>query len=220
MDKYISASLSAGIMHPSSSVAAEGSFFVDKKDKTLCPCIDYRGLKVINKEKNRYPLPLNSSAFKLLQGAKMFTKLEKKAYHLEGGQREGEKWKTAFNTPSGHYEYLVSPKGITNFPAVFHTVVNNVLFDTLNSFEFVTWMTSLSPPQKRRHMMIMLPGPPAAPQPGVSSTSQQYHSWALITSQNSIQMDPAKVCAVTSSLLLPVENSYNVSLALMIFIDS
>ncbi|KAF7640940.1 hypothetical protein LDENG_00004270, partial [Lucifuga dentata] len=41
MDKYINDSLAAGIICPSSSPAGVGFFFVEKKDKSLHPCIDY-----------------------------------------------------------------------------------------------------------------------------------------------------------------------------------
>ncbi len=67
MNKYVQDSLAAGIIRPSSSPAGAGFLFVDKKDKSLRPCIDYRGLSDIT-VKNRYPLPLISSAFELLQG--------------------------------------------------------------------------------------------------------------------------------------------------------
>lgn len=82
---------------PSSSPAGAGFFFVKKKDGSLHPCIDYRGLNDIT-VKNRYPLPLMSSAFELLQGARFFTKLDLcNAYHLVR-IKEGDEWKTAFNT--------------------------------------------------------------------------------------------------------------------------
>lgn len=66
METYINDSLAAGIIRPSSSPAGAGFFFVVKKDTTLRPCIDYRGINDIT-VKNRYPLPLISSAFELLK---------------------------------------------------------------------------------------------------------------------------------------------------------
>lgn len=49
---------------------------------------------------------------------------------------KGEEWKTAFNTHLGHFEYLVVPFGLTNAPAVFQALVNDVLRD-FNHFVFV-----------------------------------------------------------------------------------
>lgn len=99
---------------------------MDKKDKTLRPCIDYCGLNNIT-IKNKYPLPLLTSAFEPLQGSVIFSKLDlRNAYHLVR-IREGDEWKTAFNTPMGHFEYLVMPFSLTNAPAVFQALVNDVL---------------------------------------------------------------------------------------------
>ncbi|XP_072906357.1 calpain-2 catalytic subunit-like [Hemitrygon akajei] len=92
----IQKSLAAGIIQPSSS-PADASFFFFEKDGSLRPCIDYRGLNEIT-DKNRYPLPLMTLAFELLQGASVFTKLDLiNTYHLVH-IREGDEWKTAFNT--------------------------------------------------------------------------------------------------------------------------
>jgi len=136
MEKYISDSLAAGIIRPSSSPAGAGFFFVGKKDGSLRPCIDYRGLNNIT-VKNTYPLPLMSSAFERLQGASLFTKLDlRNAYHLVR-IREGDEWKTAFNTPRGHFEYLVMPFGLSNSPAVFQALVNDVLRDMIDQFIYV-----------------------------------------------------------------------------------
>ncbi|KAL0148088.1 hypothetical protein M9458_056628, partial [Cirrhinus mrigala] len=136
MEKYISDSLAAKIIHPSSSPAGAGFFFVKKKDGSLRPCIDYRGLNGIT-VKNTYPLPLMSSAFERLQGASFFTKLDlRNAYHLVR-IREGDEWKTAFNTPRGHFEYLVLPFGLSNAPAVFQALVNDVLRDMVDQFIYV-----------------------------------------------------------------------------------
>ncbi|XP_056324803.1 uncharacterized protein LOC130237804 [Danio aesculapii] len=136
MEKYISDSLAAKIIRPSSSPAGAGFFFVKKKDGSLRPCIDYRGLNAIT-VKNTYPLPLMSSAFERLQGASFFTKLDlRNAYHLVR-IREGDEWKTAFNTPRGHFEYCFLPFGLSNAPAVFQALVNDVLRDMLDQFIYV-----------------------------------------------------------------------------------
>ena len=136
MEKYIGESLAAGLIRPSSSTAGAGFFFVGKKDGGLRPCIDYRGLNSIT-VKNRYPIPLISSAFATLQKARFFTELDlRNAYHLVR-MREGDEWKTTFNTPRGHYEYLVMPFGLMNAPAVFQALVNDVLRDVINHNVFV-----------------------------------------------------------------------------------
>lgn len=81
----------------------EGFFFVEKKDKTLLPCIDYRASNKIT-VKNKYILPLLTSSFKLLQDAIIFTKLDlQSTCHLERIW-EGDEWKTAFNTHLRHFE--------------------------------------------------------------------------------------------------------------------
>lgn len=69
-------------------------------------------------------MPLIDSAFEPLQQAKVFSKLDlRNAYHLvrikEGG-------KTAFNTPLGYFEYQVMPFDLTNAPAVFQNLVNDL----------------------------------------------------------------------------------------------
>lgn len=51
--------------------------------------------------------------------------------------QHGDKWKTAFNTPKGHYEYLVMPFRLTNAPAVFQALINDVLWDMLNQLDVV-----------------------------------------------------------------------------------
>ena len=61
-------SLVSGIIRPSSSPAGVGFFFVDKKDGIFHPCIDYQGLNNIS-VKIRYPLPLLSFAFSILQSS-------------------------------------------------------------------------------------------------------------------------------------------------------
>ena len=136
MRNYIAESLLSGIIRPSSSPLGAGFFFVAKKDGGRRPCIDYRGLNDIT-VKNKYPLPLISSTHEPLTHARVFTKLDlRNAYHLVR-IREGDEWKTGFNTHLGHFEYLVMPFGLSNAPGVFQALVNDVLRDMLNVFVVV-----------------------------------------------------------------------------------
>lgn len=45
---------------------------------------------------------------------------------------ETDEWKTAFNTPPSHLEYLVMPFGLTTASAVFQGLMNDVLQNYLN----------------------------------------------------------------------------------------
>ncbi|KAI2647070.1 Transposon Tf2-6 polyprotein [Labeo rohita] len=113
MEEYVAEGLRAGTIRPSSSPAAAGFFFVKKKDG------------------NRHPLPLTNTALDALSGARFFTKLDlRSAYNLVR-IREGDEWKTAFITPTGHYETLVMPFGLCNSPSVFQQFISDVLRDIL-----------------------------------------------------------------------------------------
>ncbi len=113
MEEYIKEALHQGFIRPSTSPAASSFFFVAKKDGGLRPCIDYR---VLNDQtvKFAYPLPLVPAALEELRGACIFSKLDlRSAYNLIRIRR-GNEWKTAFVTPTGHYEYRVMPYGLSN----------------------------------------------------------------------------------------------------------
>ncbi|KAK3519563.1 hypothetical protein QTP86_000840 [Hemibagrus guttatus] len=123
--------LAQGYIRPSTSPAASSFFFVAKKDGGMRPCIDYRALNKIT-VKFRYPLPLVPSALEHLRGATVFNKLDlRSAYNLIR-IREGDEWKTAFVTPTGHYEYLVMLYGLINAPSVFHDFMHEVLREFLH----------------------------------------------------------------------------------------
>ncbi|KAK3541219.1 hypothetical protein QTP86_016809 [Hemibagrus guttatus] len=131
MEEYIKEALAQGYIRPSTSPAASSFFFVAKKDGGLRPCIDYRALNQIT-VKFRYPLPLIPGALEHLRGATIFTKLDlRSAYNLIR-IRKGDEWKTAFITPTGHYEYLVMPYGLANAPSVFQDFIHEVLREFLH----------------------------------------------------------------------------------------
>ncbi len=111
-------------------------FFVKKKDGGLRPCIDCRCLNDIT-IKFRYPLPLVPATLEQLCRAKYYTKLDlRNAYNLIRIW-EGDEWKMAFSTTSGHYEYLVMPFGLANSPWVFRSFINDIFCDMLDRWVIV-----------------------------------------------------------------------------------
>lgn len=90
----------------------------------------------------------------------MFTKLDlRNTYHLVR-IRAGDEWKTAFNTPRGHYEYLVMTFGLSNAPAVFQGMINDVFRDFVHRFVFVylddILIFSRDLSKHRRHVQLVL----------------------------------------------------------------
>ncbi|KAK1805017.1 hypothetical protein P4O66_019378, partial [Electrophorus voltai] len=66
-----------------------------------------------------------------LRGARYFMKLYLcSAYNLIW-IKEGDEWKTAFSTSTGHYEYLVLLYGLATAPSIFQAYINEVLREFL-----------------------------------------------------------------------------------------
>lgn len=133
MEDYIRENLAKGFIHQSKSPLSSGFFFVKKKDGSLRPCIDFRALNKIT-VKNTYPLPLISVLFDQIRGASVSSKIDLQGAYNLIRIREGDEWKTAFSTHSGHFKYLVMLFGWSNVPAVFQDFINDVLRPFMGKF--------------------------------------------------------------------------------------
>ena len=101
---YIEANLASSFIRPFKSPASTLILFVRKKDGSLYLCVDYQGLNNLT-IKNCYPLALIDELLDCLGRAKHFTQLDlTNAYH-QIRIWKGDKWKTAFQTQYGHFEY-------------------------------------------------------------------------------------------------------------------
>lgn len=129
LDKFLDEHLCTGRIRPSKSPIASPFFFVKKKDGSLRPVQDYRKLNDIT-IKNRYPLPLVSEVVHKLRGARYFTKLDVRWGYNNIRLHAGDEWKAAFTTNRGLFEPLVMFFGLTNSPATFQTMMNE-LFQNL-----------------------------------------------------------------------------------------
>ncbi|QRW18405.1 Retrotransposable element Tf2 protein [Rhizoctonia solani] len=136
LKETIEKQLKAGLIQPSKSPMASPILFVKKKNGKLRMCVDYRRLNSMTK-KNVYPLPLPQNLIEKLQGAKIFSKFDLKAGYNLVQIKEGDKWKTAFKTKYGLFEYLVMPFGLTNAPAVFQDMMNEIFQDLLDVYVII-----------------------------------------------------------------------------------
>ena len=101
---YIETHLKTGFIRPSKSPAGAPILFDKKPDGSLRLCVDYRGLNNLT-IKNRYPLPLIGESLDRLGRAKRFTQLDLSSAYHRMRIKEGDEWKTAFQTRYGHIEY-------------------------------------------------------------------------------------------------------------------
>ena len=128
LDAFLRENLATGRIRPSKSPMASPVFFIKKKDGTLRLIQDYRALNAMS-IKNRYPLPLISELIGQLRGARYFTKLDVRWGYNNVRMKGGDEWKAAFRTNRGLFEPLVMFFGLTNSPATFQTMMNEIFQD-------------------------------------------------------------------------------------------
>ncbi|GBG90216.1 hypothetical protein CBR_g50395 [Chara braunii] len=128
--------LEKGWIRPSSSPYGAPVLFVWKKNKDLRLCIDYRKLNA-QTVKNAGPLPLIDDLLERLGGAKFFSKLDLKSGYHQLEIRQEDRYKTAFKTRYGHFEWLVMPFGLTNAPATFQVTMTTEFRHMLYRFVLI-----------------------------------------------------------------------------------
>ena len=83
-------------------------------------------------EKNSTPLPRIDDTWDQLIKSQLFIKIDLKDAFNQMRIKEGDKWKMAFKTRYGTFEYLVMLFSLTNAPATFQKYVNWVLKEELD----------------------------------------------------------------------------------------
>lgn len=103
------------------------ALFQRKADGSLRFCVDYRALNKIT-VKNKYPVPNTYDFLDRLVKGRYFTKIDLRAGYWQVRIAEGDESKTTVVTRYGSFEFLVMPFCLTNAPATFCNLMNDVLY--------------------------------------------------------------------------------------------
>ncbi|SMR61471.1 unnamed protein product [Zymoseptoria tritici ST99CH_3D1] len=114
--KHIDDLLKKGVIRESKSPCSSPVLLIKKGDGRIRVYINYRAVNAIT-VKNRYPLPHIRETLLRIGKAKIFTVLNIVATFNRLRIREGDKWKTAFTSRYGTYEYIVVPFRLANAPS-------------------------------------------------------------------------------------------------------
>ena len=95
--------------------------------------------------RNTYLLPLIPDIINWILDSKTrdFTKLDVCWGYNNVQIKEGDKWKAAFQTNRGLFKPLVMIFGLTNSPATFQTMMNNIFNDLIDEGYMAVYMDDI-----------------------------------------------------------------------------
>lgn len=117
------------VIEPSSSHLSFPVVIVRQGDK-MRYCIDYRQLNKFT-VRDAYPMQRADVLFASLGGSRFFSSLDAaRGYHQIEIDPE-ERWKTAFVTHQGFFQWKTMPFGLTNAPAIFQRLMDSEVLGSL-----------------------------------------------------------------------------------------
>ena len=126
IERQVQKMLQLGTIRPSKSPWASPVKLVDKKNGEKRFCVDFTHLNAVTIF-DTYPLKRIDELLETVEGATIFSVFDLMAGYHQFPITEKDRFKTAFWTRNGLYEYNALPMGLTNAPSAFQRVIDQVL---------------------------------------------------------------------------------------------
>ncbi|KAL0164259.1 hypothetical protein M9458_040012, partial [Cirrhinus mrigala] len=126
IEEEIQKMLKLGVIEPSRSPWSSPIVLVPKPDGTLRFCNGYRRLNEVS-DFDSYPMPRVDELLERLGRARYITTLDLTKEYWQVPLTAEAKPKTAFSTPSGHWQYRTLPFGLHGAPATFQRLMDVIL---------------------------------------------------------------------------------------------
>ncbi|KAK8785533.1 hypothetical protein V5799_008101 [Amblyomma americanum] len=136
MERQVQDLIDRGIVEHSKSPWGAPALLVEKPDGSYRLVVDYRKLNAVTRI-DPYPIPNIQETLSQLGSARYFTVVDMAAGFWQIAMDPADAEKTAFNTPSGHYEWKRMPMGLANSPAVWQRTADVILAGLLGRLCFV-----------------------------------------------------------------------------------
>ncbi|KAL0148266.1 hypothetical protein M9458_056412, partial [Cirrhinus mrigala] len=126
IEEEVQEMLKLGVIEPSRSPCSSPIVMVPKPDGTLRFCNDFRRLNEVS-EFDSYPMPRVDELLDRLGRARYISMLDLTKGYWQVPLTPTAKLKTAFSTPSGHWQYRTLPFGLHGAPATFQRMMDIIL---------------------------------------------------------------------------------------------
>lgn len=126
MQQQVEELIEKGIIEHSTSPWGSPALLVQKPDGSFRFVVDYRELNKVTRI-DPYPLPNIQETISQLGAARFFTVMDMASGFWQIEMDENDKEKTAFNTPTGHYQWRRMPMGLVNSSAVWQRTADVIL---------------------------------------------------------------------------------------------
>jgi hypothetical protein len=135
IEEEVNKMMNMGVIEPSTSPYSSPVVLVKKKDGSVRFCIDFRRLNQAT-QFDAEPIPDPEALFVQLADKNWFTKVDLAKGYWQIRVAETDRPKTAFKTPSGLYQFVRMPFGLSTAPSTFARMMRKLNLQRFSTISF------------------------------------------------------------------------------------